>query len=60
MEKITPVSIKKNKAVVEIYGEKHEIKNPKHGQVLEFYGQKYQLELELKPAQKPQEKKESK
>ena len=58
MEKITPVSIEKNKAIVEIYGEKHEIKNPKHGQVLEFYGQKYQLEL--KPAQKPQEKKESK
>ena len=58
MEKITPATIEKNKAIVEIYGEKHEIKNPKHGQVLEFYGQKYQLEF--KPAQKPQNKKASK
>lgn len=46
MEIIKAKEYNSETATIEIYGETHEIKNPKNGQELEFYGKKYQLEIE--------------
>lgn len=46
MEIIKAKEYNSETATIEIYGETHEIKNPKNGQELEFYGKKYQLQLE--------------
>lgn len=46
MEIIKAKKYNNETATVEIYGETHEIKNPKNGQELEFYGKKYQLQIE--------------
>nr|DAM99965.1 MAG TPA: hypothetical protein [Caudoviricetes sp.] len=54
MEIIKAKKYENETATIEIYGETHEIKNPKNGQELEFYGKKYQLQLE-EPKQAPKE-----
>ena len=46
MEIIKAKKYENETATVEVYGQIHEIKNPKNGQELEFYGKKYQLEIE--------------
>ena len=46
MEIIKAKKYENETATVEVYGQIHEIKNPKNGQELEFYGKKYQLQIE--------------
>ena len=56
MEIIKAKKYENETATVEVYGQIHEIKNPKNGQELEFYGKKYQLQIEeLKQAPKESE-----
>lgn len=54
MEIIKAKKYENETATVEVYGQIHEIKNPKNGQELEFYGKKYQLQIE-EPKQAPKE-----